>query len=43
MSDEILLMYVTAVETGRFPIEFVSIMYRQAVKDALLKKRSETK
>ena len=35
MSQAILLMYVTAVESGRFTIDFVPSMYRQAVKDAL--------
>lgn len=35
MSQAILLMYVTAVETGRFTIEYVPVLYRSAVKEAL--------
>lgn len=35
MSQAILLMYVTAVETGRFTIDFVPILYKKAVKEAL--------
>lgn len=35
MSQAILLMYVTAVETGRFTIDFVPTMYRSEVKKAI--------
>lgn len=35
MSQAILLMYVTAVETGRFTIEYVPVLYKSAVKEAL--------
>lgn len=35
MNEFILNMYVTAVESGRFTINFVPTMYRQAVADIL--------
>ena len=35
MSDAILNMYIVAVDTGRFTIDFVSPIYKQAVADAL--------
>lgn len=35
MSQSILLMYVTAVETGRFTIEFVPVLYKSEVKRVL--------
>lgn len=35
MNDFILNMYVTAVESGRFTIDFVSPMYRSQVADIL--------
>lgn len=35
MSAAILNMYVIAVETGRFTIDFVPKMYRQSVIDIL--------
>ena len=35
MNQFVLNMYITAVETGRFPIDFVPKMYRQAVADQL--------
>lgn len=39
MNQGILLMYITAVETGRFTIDFVPAPYRNEVKKAL--KRQE--
>lgn len=35
MNDFILNMYVVAVQTGRFPIEFVSFMYKKKVAEIL--------
>ncbi len=35
MSDAILNMYIVAVETGRFTIDFVPNKYKQAVADEL--------
>ena len=35
MNDFILNMYVVAVQTGRFPIDFVSFMYKKKVAEIL--------
>ncbi|GAA0491373.1 hypothetical protein GCM10008986_16850 [Salinibacillus aidingensis] len=35
LNQYLLNMYVTAVDTGRFTIDFVPFMYRQAVADTL--------
>ena len=35
MNDFILNMYVVAVQTGRFPIDFVSFMYKNKVAEIL--------
>ena len=35
MNDFILYMYAVAVQTGRFPIEFVSFMYKKKVAEIL--------
>lgn len=35
MNDYILNMYVVAVQSGRFPIDFVSFMYKKKVAEIL--------
>jgi len=35
MNDFILNMYVTAVQTGRFPIDFVPFLYKTKVAEIL--------
>lgn len=35
MNDFILNMYITAVQTGRFPIDFVPFLYKNTVAEIL--------